>query len=214
MLKDKLVEHVAFSESELSNNVDERDIRNSLKNKGLNLYDIDKVIFTAKNNVFKRISVKAQPLLETKLTNSTLDEFVTDESVPEGLREEVRNRILAQHREARRNKVLLTQSRMGNPTYVINELSDEIVTKEMIRDWIISHYELNRKGLKMNRNKTLLTGIGLVLLGVIITGATYMFFSAAGGTKFFFTYGLIVAGFISIGKGFSIKLPEVPVINI
>ena len=214
MLKDKLVEHVVFTETELNNNLTEKDVRNALKERGLNLYDIDKVIFAAKNNIFKRISFKAKPLLETKLTNSRLNEFIADESIPEGFKEEVRNRILAQHREARRAKALETNSRMGNPTYVVNELSDEIVSKQMIKEWIISHYELNRKGLKMNRNKALFSGLGLVALGTIITVATYIFSASAGGSKFIFTYGLIVAGFISIGKGFSIKLPEVPVINI
>jgi uncharacterized membrane protein YvbJ len=60
----------------------------------------------------------------------------------------------------------------------------------------------NRKYRKQQSLKTMLVGLGLLVVGVAITGVTYaMAASSPSGGRYFVTYGLIIIGGLRFFQG-------------
>ncbi len=168
-------------------------VKQYLKEDGLYEYDINNVIASAKGI----ISARNRPLIRAKLLagesiNGKDFEKLDENTLQEMVKEEV-GRISAEERK--KVKELL---RSGTaPEKIYSKIRLDFYSKENIDTQIATYQAVKRENSGSGRMLKILGGIGLMMLGA---GISYATMQGDGGGRLF--YGLIVAGFVLMIRGF------------
>ena len=188
------IKHAELVAEDLTNRKTVEEITATLKNKGLYQTDIDNIVASARNI----IGEKLKPLIRTKLLakepiNNT-GEF--ENLDPDTLQRMVKQEIQAiAVGEKRKVKELLKNGASHQEIY--ETIRQDFYPQENIAHQIATFEEIKDQNSGSNRMLNIFGGLGLMIVGVVISLATMQ---GSGGGRIF--YGMVAVGFFIMLKGF------------
>lgn len=193
----KYAEKIKYAEKVADQLLDEillDKVKENLKEQGLFENDIANVVASARNI----IGEKLKPIIRSKLLNGeTINNATEFEKLDAHTLKKLVDQEIRSIKGEERKKVNELLKKGIEPENIFKEIRQEFYPKELFDQQIAAYDEVKKKNSGSGRLLNIGGGIGLILLGTVISFASMQ---GSGGGRFF--YGLILVGLVMVVKGF------------
>lgn len=209
MNKNQLDQHVLEVTEDLLKGESAPDLKRKFVDNNVSVFEIDKIFIRAEREINQKYSPEILQHIESGISQQELTNKLSDK-IPPNLLSKVMNNCMQDYRNGVKSKINADIKNTFDYAGVVNKYTNNYIGATEVKGWIISYFEVLRETKKRKKRNELFTGAGITTLGIVITVSTYYMATTYGGGRFLLTYGIIISGLITIGKGLSTSVPKVP----
>lgn len=196
----------------IKNGESEEKIISSLHQENVGPRLVDRILVKANHRITEEYIDKTFDLINGKAGRKEVVQMLSQE-LSEDYVKMVLRQVELKYKENIRSKVMAAILVSNDYYGIIDSFKNDFISKEEIRNWIIGYYTIKNKEQKDQKKNELVKGLLITLFGILITWGTYMIAVSNGGGRYFLTYGLIIAGVITIFKSFGTTIEDIPYIQ-
>ena len=180
--------------------------------KDFNSRSIEKMIKTAEKEIIaENIDKSLQLFNEQKSLKEVENNLKTN--LPNSIIEKVIVQVSKDiTKNTRKNVKFELENTRSNFKELRKKYSNEIITEKQINYWIKDYYSIINTREKDAKKQAIMISIGLIVLGIIITGGSY-FIASENSSRFIITYGIIIAGGAKLFQSMNMHVTNIPKID-
>ncbi|PWJ43955.1 hypothetical protein [Sediminitomix flava] len=200
MVRQIFEKHTAESVQVILDTGEIENAEEALKQQDISPLIIKKIITKAQGDLFKKYTEIGYQKIKRGASKAEVVELIS-EDLKGSILVSTLNKIERNYKNIRKNKLRLALKEKNQVHTLLRTYSDDFISQKEVAQWLIEILNSIKADQKRSKRNTILTGLGLFLFGGILTIMT---------SGLILYYGAIISGIITLVKGLTTKIVEIP----